>query len=216
MVRVASIAALLLVVAACADTGQERLLREHKQDGVLLFERGSYGPARETFEAALALQPADPNLLFNLGRCHEMLRQTTLAEQRYRACLAVAPDHPECRHALTVLLVNQGRRQEAVGLVDDWLRARPDTSSPYAEDGWLWHQAGDLPRAQGRLQQALERDPRDNRALTELALVYEDMHRPDRAATLYERALTYRPGQSDVQARLTRLRAAGTESPRPD
>jgi tetratricopeptide (TPR) repeat protein len=215
MVRWVLIAGLLLSLSACAETGQERL-HEYNRDGVVLFEKGSYDHARETFEAALALKPADPNILYNLGRCHERLGQTARAEDYYNQCLRVSPDHAECRHGLVVLLVSTGRREEAVKTAEGWLAARPDLAAAYAIDGWLWHQFGDLPRAQGRLQQALEHDSRDTHALNELALVYEDMHRPDRAAALYERSLDYRPGQSEVKARLASLRAEGAGVPRPD
>ncbi len=215
MVRAVLIAGLLLTISACADPAQERL-SEYNRDGLLLYSKGSYDHARETFEAALALKPGDPNILYNLGRCYERLGQAVLAEARYNDCLRVAPDHAECHHALVVLLAETGRRDEAVRSAEAWLTARPDLAAPYAVDGWLWHQFGDLPRAQGRLQQALEHDSRDTHALNELALVYEDMHRPDRAAALYERSLDYRPDQPDVKARLASLRAAGAGVPRPD
>jgi tetratricopeptide (TPR) repeat protein len=215
MVRVAIVAGLFLFVSACAETGQERL-HEYNQDALLLFEKGSYDHARETFEAALALKPGDANILYNLGRSHEKLGQTDRAEARYTECLRASPDHPECRHAVAELLVTHGRREEAVRMTETWLTARPDLGAAYALDGWLWHQFGDLPRAQGRLQQALEHDSRNTHALNELALVYEDMHRPDRAAALYERSLDYKPGQPEVKARLASLRTGGAGVPRPD
>src|SRR5205085_1070565 len=80
-----------------------------------------------------------------------------------------------CRHALASLYVRQGHWPEATGLVRDWLAREPQRAAAYAEEGWLWRQAGDLPRAQARLQQALELDPHDPRALTELAQAYEDL-----------------------------------------
>jgi tetratricopeptide (TPR) repeat protein len=215
MVRLALLSGLLLAVAACAETGQERL-HEYNQDGVVLFQKGSYDHARESFEAALALKPGDPNILYNLGRCYEGLGQSGPAEQRYNECLRAAPDHADCRHALAALLVSHGRRDDAVKMAECWLTARPNLAAAYALDGWLWHQFGDLPRAQARLQQALEHDSRDTHALNELALVYEDMHRADRAAALYERSLDYRPDQPDVKVRLASLRASGTGAPRPD
>src|SRR5262249_4191576 len=113
------------------------------------------------------------------------------------------------------LLVAHGRRDEAVRMAESWLTARPDLASPYALDGWLWHQFGDLPRAQGRLQQALEHDSRDTHALNELALVYEDMHRPDRAASLYEVPPAAGPNNPEVRAGPAGRRAAGRGVPRP-
>jgi tetratricopeptide (TPR) repeat protein len=209
------VAAVALAAGACAPAAQDRV-RDYNEDGIHLFKRGDYAHARETFQAALALQPDDPNLLYNLGRCHDHLGQSARAEQIYRACLARAADHVDCRFALTTLLVRDGRRDEAVRMTEEWLARDPRRATPYAIDGWLWHQYGDLPRAQARLQQALERDPNDPLALTELARVYEEMSRPDRALALYEHALAVRPDQPDVRARLTALQKQGAGRPKPD
>ena len=73
-----------------------------------------------------------------------------------------------------------------------------------------------LPRAQGRLEQALELDPHDSRTLVELARVYEAMKRPDRAVALYERVLERNPKQTEVTKRLKALQSQGTGQPQPD
>jgi tetratricopeptide (TPR) repeat protein len=101
-------------------------------------------------------------------------------------------------------------------MVQSWLAREPGRAAAYAEDGWLWYQAGDLPRAQGRLEQALELDPHDSRTLVELARVYEAMKRPDRAAALYERVLERNPKQTEVTKRLKALQSQGTGQPQPE
>ena len=75
------VAPLASVVAGCVSTDDQRL-RDYDDDGVLLFKRGAYGDAREEFQAALTLKPADPNLLYNLGQCYDRLGQADKAEQR--------------------------------------------------------------------------------------------------------------------------------------
>ena len=127
------------------ETSQERI-RELNDDGVYLYERGSYAHAQETFQVALTLQPSDPHVLYNLGRCHDQLGQTERAEKAYRQCLQPAPQHAECRHALVVLLANTSRRPDANALVQDWLRNEPKRASPYVEDAWLLLQDGDVAR----------------------------------------------------------------------
>jgi tetratricopeptide (TPR) repeat protein len=208
-------AVLAVAVAGCAPTVQDRV-RDYNDDGVFLYERGSYDRARASFEAALALQPNDPNLLFNVGQCYDNLGRYDRAETFYNECLQRVPDHAACRHALTVLLDRQGRRAEAFQKVEAWLASRPRLAAAYVEDGYLWYRQGDLRRAQGRLYQALELDPRDVRALTELAQVYEDLHWPDRAVVLYERVLDYSPHYPGVEQRLSELRAQGVGRPRRD
>ena len=217
MGRAGWVAGLAVLLAGCAAPSPiaERV-RDYNEDGVYLYQHGSYAEARETFRAALALQPADPNLLYHLAQCHDRLGQAAVAEQTYQDCLRRAPNHPECRHALTVLLVNSGRRADAARMVDEWLAREPKLAAPYAEDGWLRAQSGDLLNARGRLQQALMHDPHNAFALTELARLYETMHRPDRAVVLYEASLAANPHQPDVFQRVSLLRSQGAGRPHPD
>jgi tetratricopeptide (TPR) repeat protein len=206
---------LLLFLPGCVPENQQ-LVRDYNEDGVHLFQRGDYLHAQESFQAALALRPEDPALFYNMGQCCEQLGNDSKAEHYYGECLQRAPNHAECRHALTGLLVRVGRRNDAERMVQEWLAREPKLAAAYAEDGWLWYQSGDLPRAQARLHQALELDPHDTRALVELARVYEAMQRPDRAAALYERILERNPHQIEVTRRLNLLKAQGIKSPRPD
>lgn len=215
MRRLVVVAMLALFVGACAPANQERV-RDYNEIGVEAFNRGEYRPARDCFQAALNLQPGDPNLVYNVAQCNERIGQVAKAEQLYNECLQRRPNHVECRYALAGLLVRQNRRDDAVRLTENWLAREPRLAGPYAVDGWLWRQYGDLPRAQARLQQALAINPADNFALTELAHVYEEMSRPERAVALYEKALDVKSDQPEVRMRLTALQKQGTGRPRPD
>jgi tetratricopeptide (TPR) repeat protein len=113
-------------------------------------------------------------------------------------------------------MLRSGRRDETVAFVESWLASQPKLASAYALDGWLWHQLGDLPKAQGRLDQALEIDPHEPHGLVEMARLYETMQRPDRAAALYERALAQDPHQALLVSRLNQLRSQGVGTPHPD
>jgi tetratricopeptide (TPR) repeat protein len=207
--------ALALGLAGCESASQQRL-RDYNEDGVSLFQRGNYAAARESFQAALALKPNDPALLYNAGECSDRLGDAAAAERYYSQCLQNAPNQADCRHALASLLVRVGRTADASHMIEDWLAREPRLAAAYAEDGWLLHLAGDLPRAQARLQQALQLDPHEPRALIELALVYEAMQRPERAVVLYERVLERNPRQVEVVKRLNGLRAQGAGQPQPD
>lgn len=209
------IAGAALCLGGCADTTQERV-RAYNEDGVHLFQHGRYRDARESFEAAAALKPKDPGLLYNLGESCDRTGASARAERYYNDCLDQAPNHAPCRHALAALLVREGRQPEANRMVADWLAHEPKLAAAYAEDGWLLQQAGELPRAQGRLQQALALDPHDRRALTELALVYEAMNRPERALVLYERILERDPHQPDVTRRVNFLLTRNAGRPHPE
>jgi Tfp pilus assembly protein PilF len=208
------VASLALLSAGC-ETSVQQKVRSYNDDGVYLFQQGEYAGARQSFQAALQLQPENVDLLYNVAECYDRQGNTAKAEETYNLCVQKAPNHARCRHALAVLLVRTGRRKQATYMVEDWLAREPKKPDPYAEDGWLWHQAGDLPQAQARLQQALDIDPHNIRALTELGLVYEDLGLPERAVVLYERALQQDPRQPDVVRRLNQLYAKGVKAPKP-
>jgi Tfp pilus assembly protein PilF len=205
-----------LAVAACATTGGEDRLRVYTEGGVQLFHNGKYPEARDTFRAAIALKPDEPNLLYNLGQCHERLGQPKTAEETYLTCLRSAPNHPEGWHAITVLLVSGGRRDEAVRRVRDWMCREPKLGAPRAELGWLYGQDGDLHNAQWQLRDALAVDPNNLLALTELARLCEMKDRKDRALSLYQRALRVNPDQPELVRRVSLLRNQGVGPPRPD
>ncbi len=209
------IAGWVILAAGCVPELPERV-RDYNDDGVFLYQHGDFGAARESFQAALALQPADVALQYNVGQCYAQQGDLARAEQCYRQCLQRAADNADYRHALVAVLVRQGRSAEARQLVDDWLAREPARAAAYAEDGWLFHQAGDLPRAQARLQQALELDPHEPRALIELALVYEALQRPNRAADLYRQVLERDPHNAEVSGRVNALVRQGIGPPRPD
>jgi tetratricopeptide (TPR) repeat protein len=128
----------------------------------------------------------------------------------------VSANHARCHHALAVLLLRQGRRQEADNLTADWLAREPKLADAYVEDGWRLRQNGDLLAAQGRFQQALDLDPHNVRGLVEMGILYEDLSRPTRALDLYQQALRLDPQQPDVAERVSRLRAQGVGQPLPD
>ena len=215
MRRLGWVAVLASVVAGCVSTDDQRL-RDYDDDGIQLFRRGAYNEARETFQAALALKPADPNLLYNLGQCYDRLDAADKAEETYRDCLRQAPGHADCLHALTAFLVRRQRRGEADQLVEDWIRREPNSAAAYAEYGWLCARDKDYPKALSACQHAYELDPHDVHALNQLGRLYETLNRQDRALAMYERSLEYQPNQPEVGALVSRLKGEGTRSPHPD
>lgn len=213
--RLGWVAALVLCLGGCTSTVDDRV-QFYNQDGVLRFQAGNYQDAYEDFRAALNLKPNDLNLRFDLAECYDHLGDTANAEALYRQCLTCSPNHGPSQHALAVLLVRGGRQSEAEQLIHNWMVREPKRATPYAEEAWLLRQQGNLPLAQARLQQALEMDPHDIRALTELAKIYEQTDRPDRALVLYQRILYIDPTQNDVAHRMDALKARGVHEPQPD
>ena len=62
--------ALVLGLSGCLSPQDERF-QDYTADGVNLFRHGDYYDARESFQAALALQPDNAGLLYNIGECYD-------------------------------------------------------------------------------------------------------------------------------------------------
>jgi Flp pilus assembly protein TadD len=202
-------------LAGCETAAQERA-RPFNEDGVYLYERRDYASARESFEFALKFQPKDPAILYNLGQCYDRLNDTAKAERFYQQCLEENANHAACRHALAVLWYRCGRAKQAEQLIDDWLIHEPKRADAYVEDAWRLRQEGSLSQAQARLQQALDLEPHNVRALTELGLLYEVLQMPERALVLYQRALVENPRETEVAARYNLLCSRKIGKPLPD
>ena len=124
-----------------------------------------YKDAQESFQAALALKPGDPDLLYDVGQCCDRLGQDAAAERAYSDCIQRSPNHAECRHALATLLVRHGRWSEATTMVHDWLHASRRRRRPSPKMRGYGAVTATCPKAQTRVEEALALDPHDNRAL---------------------------------------------------
>jgi Flp pilus assembly protein TadD len=113
-------------------------------------------------------------------------------------------------------MYRSSRRADADRLIEGWLAQEPKLSDAYVEDAWRLRQDGDLLAAEGRLQQALDLDAKNPRALVEMGILFELMERQDRALVLYERALALDPRQPEVTERVNLLHARNVPPPRPD
>lgn len=216
MGRVGLVAALALLVSACAPTIQERV-NVYNDLGVQHFQKGEFDRARDDFQVALKLLPNNFALLYNLGQCYDHLGQSEQAEQIYRLCLQEKPNDADCRHALNVLLVQRGRIVDAQRMVQDWLAREPKLAAAYAEDGWLYQREGDPIKAIKRYQQAIYYDPHNMLALVEMGRIYEEqLNIPSRALKLYQTALDYDPHQPELVKSVNRLRTQDVGFPHPE
>lgn len=139
-------------------------------------------------ECPLAYQPALLTLLGDVLGPHDEYEEE--AEQRYREALAIMPNDGIASEALGRLLARQGRLDAAVGPLIaaathpdlDPLRAAEDAA--IAARALLELNQPD--ESEAVLKAALERAPDSQRALLELARLYERVGRPSEQAIVLE------------------------------
>lgn len=87
---------------------------------------GAYDEAVHQVGLALQVQPGNPALHVKLGEIYMRKGDAVDAERSYKSALDLSRDFPPALHGLAVLLVGQQRYGEAVALLREMGKARPD------------------------------------------------------------------------------------------
>lgn len=158
------------------------LERELEHAGRLAIEApaDALDEARAAFER---VRDADPSLWeaeFGLGLIARRAGDTAAAERAFRRALELWPGQPDALHELGVSLLMGAGATEAVDLLDEASRLRPDDAGYLADAGFAQLRAGRLAEARDRLQRAStldESDPITRAYLAELERVEAEIGR---------------------------------------
>lgn len=140
------------------------------------------GPARADLERVIEAEPELWEGHFALGLIARRRGDAAASEHAFRRVLDLWPGQPDALHELGVALLLSDRTTEAVGLLDDAARLRPQDAGYVADAGFAQLRAGNLPAARERLTLARELDERDpitEAYLQELARIEATVGRPN-------------------------------------
>lgn len=90
---------------------------------LLMLQRNQ--EALKSAEAALSLEPGNPNLLYQRGAAYMAVRNFQAAEDDFRRTLEIAPQHTAAMSDLAVLLIQRNRKDEARQLFERVLQINP-------------------------------------------------------------------------------------------
>ena len=97
-------------------------------------------------------------------------------------------------YEIALSLLQQGRHDEGIALLERVAEAAPELSAPRIDLGVAQHRAGNLEAAEKNLLLALESNPEQPVAHNELGIIYRKTGRFDEARKSYESALAVYPG----------------------
>lgn len=118
-----------------ADAYREFLKQEpnhagaHANLGAVLSQLGRHREAIASYETALRLNPQLTQILFNLGSAHFRAGQFAQAAETLRKFLASNSDYWPARQLLGLTLVELGRDEEALPLLETAIKANPQDTS---------------------------------------------------------------------------------------
>jgi Flp pilus assembly protein TadD len=85
-------------------------------------------------------------------------------------------------------------------------RSEPDNAAALSALGYVYLLEGNLNRAQGYYEKALEVDPKSIEALNNLATVLAERHKYQSAVSIWERALAIEPTNQDIKDNMSEAR----------
>jgi tetratricopeptide (TPR) repeat protein len=188
--------------------------------GVKYFQQGQYQAADSYFRQAIQADPNNADGYYNLAanfhrqwKLHGRETDLTQADTNYQQCIVRDPNHVDCYRGWSVLMVEQGRAQDAFNLLEQWSANSPANPEPRIELARLYEEFGDKETAKNRLIDAVALAPQNSRALAALGKLREESGDPVQALANYQRSLAYNKNQPFVAARVAALQAGGIGAP---
>jgi tetratricopeptide (TPR) repeat protein len=168
-----------------------------------IFSRtGAHAEAVSVLTEALKAHPRDEDLLYALGTVLERSGATQQALARMRELLEVNPQNAAALNFIGYTLADHGEQlDEAERLVRRALAIHPDSGAYLDSLGWVQFRRGDMVRATGTLERAVELEPDEPAILEHLGDAYGGVSRRDAAVNAYRRALEAMRTTDDPTAR---------------
>ncbi len=215
-------ASLLTATLLMLSGGCGWMAHGQNSEGVRMFSQGQFDGAAQRFRQAIQTDPDNPDGYYNLaayyhrqGKLQQRSVDLAQAESFYHQCLDRDPNKVECRRGLAVLLVEEGRSQEAFAMLQDWETRNPNLPSPKIELARLYEEFGDKKAATDQLTAALAISPNDPRALAALGKLREEAGDHGQALANYQRSLMANRFQPHLAQRVVALQSAGAGSTAP-
>src|SRR5690606_18765688 len=147
----------------------------------LLLAATAPGCARlsQALSSALPDKAQQVKTNYSVARLQERQGQLVPAKLKYEEILAGNPKHVDARHRLAVIHSRLGNLDEADRYFQEALDLAPNNAEVWCDLGYALHMHNDTAAAEEALNQALQCDPGNKRAIINLALVLGQQNRFD-------------------------------------
>lgn len=201
--------ALLYLAASLSAGGQA----DPQAAGLAALDRQDYQQAEQIFSGLVSADPKNYATLFNLALAEAGLKKDEQAAAHYKLVLTLKPGLYEAELNLGMLYLRDHQAAEAVPLLRDAAKQKPEQARPkrYLGDGLL--ATGDLAGAADAYREALARDPKLAPAELGLGQSLERQDKLDDALPHYRQAAALDP---KLQSFLLELAMAFSKDNRPD
>lgn len=144
-------------------------------------QQGEFSKAFTAYEAAARLEPDDVTLLRNVGQLAYQLGKLDLAEKLFERFLASDPGDEDVTDSLAVVLRDQNRYGDAIGLLRGAIGRNPENPRLWNTLGTVLSESGDAAGAGVFYDEALRLDPDFHQARHNRACFFTVLDDPKKA-----------------------------------
>ncbi len=162
--------------------------------------------ALDEYEKALAKAPTDPDLMLRVGCAYASAERTKDAEALLRKVLSLRPTSAETNYCIgRALLLEGSRLADALRMLDRAVELDPHRAQYHLYVGWAANEAGNVPKAERALAQALAIDQSLADAYWQRGVLRQRQGAVRDALTDLTRALSLRPTRYEAHAALAEV-----------
>lgn len=159
---------------------------------------GRFDKSIDAAKRCTAIEPQNPDLIFELAHAHEISNHAGEAERLYREGSALAPDNDDFRIGLGRLCLRSGKPAEAEVVAERVLRRAPRNSDALLLLGLACWRQGQVSKAKQALERGVALAPGDVDYYVVLGRIAESERNRTAALAQYARALELDPTNSEA------------------
>jgi tetratricopeptide (TPR) repeat protein len=171
--------------------------------GLLYEASGHSDEALKQYEDALAKAPNDPDLMLRVGCGKVAANRADQAEELLKKVLSQRPSSAETHHCLGRALLVQGTRlADALRMLERAVELDPNRAEYFLYVGWAANEAGNVPKAEKALAEALRLDQGLADAYWQRGVLRQRQGAVRDAIADLTKALALRPSRHEAHAAL--------------
>jgi tetratricopeptide (TPR) repeat protein len=157
-----------------------------------------------SFAKAVALEPANPVLLTEMGKIYFKTNQMDLANAVLQKAIALKDDYYDAKFSLAKVDNEQGKFGEATVLLND-LENKYDPTLVYYEEGRVFYNQQNYSQAINKFHQALTISPNYANALYSLGLAFTQAGDNQQALYYFKKVSQLDPQNTEVKKKIEEL-----------
>jgi serine/threonine protein kinase/lipoprotein NlpI len=158
--------------------------------GTIYYGTGLFDEARQRFEKAIELDPANAEAYQGLANSYLGLKDYTRAEATYRKAIQISPNDWTVYKSFGFFYYFREEFDKAAAQFQKVVELTPDSAQGYLNLGAAYGAAQNWTLAERAWLRVLELDPKNPGALSNLGKVYlDERDQPARGAEMYRRSL---------------------------